>query len=129
MRAENIKELGRQGEIIAANYLRKNGYEILTMNFKNDLGYRRGELDIVARDASTKEVVFVEVKTLKKNYYSGNPEKAITRQKYQKLAKIISNYINRNKLNASAYRLDAISVEFDLKERKATLKHLKHIYY
>lgn len=126
---DNTSKLGKQGELIAANYLRKNGYEILSMNFANELGYRRGELDIVAKDSETMEIVFVEVKALKINFYSSNPEKAITRQKYQKLMKIISSYINRNRLNNCEYRLDAISVEFDLGKRKASLKHLKHIYY
>jgi putative endonuclease len=124
-----IKELGRQGEIVAANYLKQNGYEILTMNFENALGYKRGELDIVAKDLGTKEIVFVEVKTLKNTYYSSDPESAITRQKYQRLGKIISSYINYYKLNDCEYRLDAISVIFDPEKRKASLKHLKHIYY
>jgi len=125
----DIKEIGKKGELIAANYLQKNGYEILDMNFANDLGYKRGELDIVAKDLKTKEIVFVEVKALQKKAYISNPEKAITRQKYKKLSKIISNYINRNELGGCDYRLDAISIEFDLAKRKASLKHLKHIYY
>jgi putative endonuclease len=125
----DIKDLGKKGELIAANYLQKNGYDILTMNFANELGYRRGELDIVAKDLKSEEIVFVEVKALQKKTYSVNPEKAISRQKYQKLSKIISNYINRNKIYDCAYRLDAISIEFDLAKRKASLRHLKHIYY
>jgi len=123
-----ISNIGKQGEIIAANYLRKNGYEILSMNFANDLGYRRGELDIVAKDSKTGEVVFVEVKSQKKNIYSRDPEQAITRQKYFRLSRIISNYLNKNKLQDSEYRLDAVSVEIDPEKRKASLKHLKHIY-
>ena len=99
------------------------------MNFANEVGYRRGEIDIVAEDSQTKEVVFVEVKSRKKNRYCRDPFGSITRTKYFRLKRIISNYLNRNKFTNSEYRLDAIAVEFDLECSKAKLKHLKHIYY
>ena len=66
MDREQNKKIGRTGEIIAANYLNRNGYRILDMNFENRLGYRIGELDIVAREESTGEIAFVEVKTRQK---------------------------------------------------------------
>ena len=74
MEIDSSKNIGKQGEIIAANYLQKNGYEILSMNFANDLGYRRGELDIVAKDPATEEIVFVEVKSRKKSFHSSDPD-------------------------------------------------------
>jgi len=120
--------IGKQGEIIAANYLQKNGYEIVSMNFANDLGYRRGELDIVAKDSKTGEIVFVEVKSRQKSFYTTDPAQAITKQKYFRLSRIISNYLNRNNLSEADYRLDAIAIEIDAEKRKASLKHLKHIY-
>ena len=48
---------GREGEERAARYLREAGYEVLERNFRT----RRGEIDIVARNAE--RVVFVEVKS------------------------------------------------------------------
>jgi len=47
---------GNRGEIIAQNFLKKSGYEILTTNFACKLG----EIDIIARTKKT--LVFVEVK-------------------------------------------------------------------
>ncbi len=125
----SISEVGKTGEAIAANYLVKSGYEILDMNFSNELGYRRGEIDIVAKDSKNDELVFVEVKTRRQGLHSANPELAITKPKYRKLLKVISGYINKNNLHDRNWRLDAIAIEMDLYSKKAKLKHIKYIYY
>jgi putative endonuclease len=123
-------ETGKLGELIAANYLRENGYKILGANFFNSLGYRRGEIDIIAKDPQTGEIAFVEVKARKyKKAQSSNPESAITRSKYHKLSRIISSYLRKNNLEASDYRLDAITVILDTSAKKAQLRHLRNIYY
>ena len=124
------REIGIAGENIAANYLQKNGYEILETNFQNNLGYRVGELDIIAREKETGEIAFVEVKTRKKGSWgSSNPELAITRTKYKKLTRIIGRYLRKNNLEDVPHRLDAIAIEMDVEIRKANLRHLKYIYY
>jgi putative endonuclease len=129
--ADNPKiNIGKMGEIIAANYLKSHGYRIDTTNFSNEIGYRIGELDIVARDTESNEIVFIEVKTRRKTAIGSlNPESAIDRSKYRKLTRIIGSYLRRNKLEDCDFRLDAISVELDMKSQKASLKHLKYIYY
>jgi putative endonuclease len=122
--------IGKTGETVAANYLIKNGYSILEMNFQNNRGYRMGEIDIVAKDRETEEIVFAEVKTRQSGRnYSDHAELAINRSKYRKLSKIIFNYLRRNNMMDNDYRLDAISIEMDIKTRRAKLKHLKYIYY
>jgi putative endonuclease len=127
---QSIKNIGEIGEAIAAGYLKKNGYEILETNFQNTQGYRVGELDIVAREKKSNEIVFAEVKTRHKGGRdSANPELAITRAKYQKLFRIIGRYLRQKKLEDAPHRLDAIAVELDTDSRKAKLKHLKYIYY
>ena len=123
------KEIGNLGERIAANYFLARGCEILEMNFENHFGYRVGELDIIVRDLKTNEIIFAEVKTRQKGTSnSSSPEIAISRGKYRKLSKIISNYLRRKNLLDQNYRLDAIAIELDMKTRKASLKHLKYIY-
>lgn len=127
---ESKKEIGKTGETVAANYLKNIGYEILEVNFENNIGYRIGEIDVIAIDKQSREIVFVEIKTRQKGKrYSSEGELAINRSKYRKLSKIISNYLRRNNLIDSNYRLDAISVELDMRKRKANLRHLKYIYY
>jgi len=124
------KEIGRLGEQIAANYFLACGCEILEMNFENKLGYRMGEIDIITRDPKKNEIIFVEVKTRQKGTSNSTaPELAINRAKYRKLSKIISAYLRKNNLLDSNYRLDAIAIELDIQSRKASLKHLKYIYY
>ena len=124
------KEIGNLGERIAANYFLARGCEILEMNFENKFGYRLGELDVVARDLKTNEIIFAEVKTRKKGTSnSESPELAISRAKYRKLSRIISNYLRKNNMLACDYRLDAIAIELDMQTRKASLRHLKCIYY
>jgi len=124
------KEIGALGERIAANYFRARGWEILEMNFANHFGYRVGELDVIARDSKTNEIIFAEVKTRTKGTTnSESPELAISRAKYRKLSKIISTYLRKNNLLDCAHRLDAIAIEMDMGTRKANLRHLKYIYY
>jgi putative endonuclease len=126
----NISELGKTGEIIAANYLERNGYEILETNFQNKIGYRVGEIDIIACEKRTGEIAFVEVKTRQKGSRdSENPELAITRAKYKKLTRIIERYLRQNNLEDTPHRLDAIAIEIDTETKKARLRHLKYIYY
>lgn len=130
MEIDDQINIGKTGEMIAANYLLKKGYSILEMNFQNNLGYRMGEIDIVAKDRETEEIVFAEVKTRKSGgEYSGNAELAIDRSKYRKLSKIINNYLKRRDLMNFNFRLDAVSIEMNTKTRRAKLKHLKYIYY
>jgi putative endonuclease len=50
--------LGKRGENLACQFLRKNGYKILYRNFRGRTG---GEIDVVCREGDT--LVFVEVKT------------------------------------------------------------------
>ena len=124
------KEIGNLGERIAANYFKARGCEILEMNFENKRGYRLGELDVVARDLKNNEIIFAEVKTRQKGTSnSETPELAITPGKYRKLSRIISNYLRKNNLLDCNYRLDAIAIELDMQTRKASLRHLKCIYY
>ena len=124
------KQIGNLGEKIAANYFLALGCKILEMNFENKFGYRVGELDLVARDTKNNEIIFAEVKTrIKGTSHSESPELAISRTKYRKLSKIISAYLRKNNLLDCDYRLDAIAIELDMKTRKASLKHLRCIYY
>ena len=47
---------GKLGELAAGRYLRENGYEIITANYR----CRLGEIDIIAKQ--NKYICFVEVK-------------------------------------------------------------------
>ena len=130
MNSDLEKDIGKMGETIAANYLAKNGYRIEAANFSNEIGYRVGEIDIVARDPESGETVFFEVKTRQKKRSAYLiPELSINRSKYRKLSRIIGRFLRQNGMEDTPHRIDAIAIEADLKTRKATLRHLKYIYY
>jgi putative endonuclease len=120
--------IGYLGETIASNYLINNDYRILKRNFCNIHGRRLGELDIVATDPTTDEIVFVEVKSLKNNGCMTDPRENITRDKITKLEKIIAHFLKVYDLIGSPFRLDGIFVILDIKSKSADLKHIKNIF-
>jgi putative endonuclease len=120
---------GKTGEQIASDFLQTNGYLILDRNFTNDSGRRLGEIDIIAEDKESKELVFVEVKTRDFQKYKDTlPEENITYNKLQKLSKIANSYLYKNNLRERNYRFDAISVWLDFETRKAKVKHIKNMF-
>ena len=61
---------GLWGEIYAARFMRENGYEIITANYR----CRLGEIDIIAKKDGF--LVFTEVKTRSPGARSGRQRKA-----------------------------------------------------
>jgi putative endonuclease len=73
--------LGKRGENLACQFLRKNGYKILYRNFRGRTG---GEIDVVCRDRDT--LVFVEVKTRSGENF-GRPFEAINRDQRKRITR------------------------------------------
>ena len=73
--------LGKRGENLACQFLRKNGYKILYRNFRGRTG---GEIDVVCRDRDT--LVFVEVKTRTREDF-GRPLDAVDRDKRKRISR------------------------------------------
>lgn len=98
--------LGAFGESWAVGHLTRLGYEIVERNVR----YRRGEIDIVARQGA--DWVFVEVKTRRTQAY-GSPEESITSSRYRRLASAVAEYVQEHGLEEAAYRIDLVSVCVD----------------
>lgn len=96
------KALGKQGEEIAARYLKKLGYRVLMLNAR----LAGCEVDIVARQG--REVVFVEVKTRTSSTF-GYPEEAINAQKLAHIERAAHAWLLKH--GEKPWRVDAISVE------------------
>ena len=79
-------ETGKQGEAEAARYLREQGYEIMSRNFR----YSHAEIDLVAKKG--KLLVFAEVKT-RTNLSFGNPEEFVSYTKAKLVMKAAEHYI------------------------------------
>ncbi len=112
-------ELGKYGEIIAANYLSNKGYEILEQNWV----FEKLELDIIARYEG--KIVVVEVKT-RENNYLGEPWEAVTLAKQKKIIKTANEYVIINALDEEV-QFDVISIIHNQKETK--IEHLQEAFY
>ena len=119
------KELGTQGERIAASYLAEHGYRILDMNWRCNAG----EVDIVAtmdepEEELRRSVVLVEVKTRlalgdEADYM---PELAVDPQKKSRYRMLGLLYlVQHNEIDS--VRVDVVAVNI-VGERNAKLRHL-----
>jgi len=93
----------RAAEDAAAQFLRRQGYQIAQRNYAT----RFGEIDIVAVDAGM--VVFVEVKSRSSAEY-GPPEAAVDRRKQAKLRRIAQAFLERHHLTDSPCRFDVVAL-------------------
>ena len=101
----NKVELGRQGEELAAQALRANGYRILERNVRS----RMGEIDLVAQDGRT--LCFVEIRA-KKSLRFGWPEESVGRLKKMRLVRLAQWYLQRYRLSGVPIRFDVVSIFF-----------------
>lgn len=112
-------ELGKAGEDIAAEYLRKKAYRILERNWK----FGKNEIDIIARDGQF--LVVVEVKTRHSNYFA-EPEMAVTRDKQRILVRSANAYVRYKRLNLEV-RFDVIAII--LSEEGEQINHIPDAFY
>jgi putative endonuclease len=122
MEERNDKALGRLGESLAANYLRRKGYRILGRNYKSKIG----ELDLIA--AKDQTLVFVEVKTRTGNTVA-EPYEAVDWKKRRKLLKLADGYLAFGGISnlRSVFedtRIDVISI---LMSKDGRIRNLEHI--
>ena len=108
---------GRLGEQLAADYLKRNDYDIIDRNF----GTRFGEIDIIAKQKNT--IIFVEVKTRSGDRF-GTPEEAITKDKQKKLRSMAEYFLLNKKPVYENWQIDVIGIE--LCGSRAKLRHLKN---
>lgn len=98
------KSTGREGEEIAAAYLRKAGYRLLERNYR----CRFGEIDIVAEVGRT--IVFAEVKCRRTGAY-GDPQLAVGLPKQKKLSLTALHYLNERHIADRCARFDVVAVK------------------
>ena len=97
------KPLGDRGERLAAEYLERAGWTILSRNFR--LGHR--EVDLVARRGEV--VAFVEVKTRAGLGY-GHPLEAVTAKKRREIQLVARCWVDRHGRPDDVYRFDAVAI-------------------
>ncbi|HEU4495618.1 MAG TPA: YraN family protein [Flavobacterium sp.] len=112
-------DLGKLGEELAADYLKKEGYDILETNWV----FQKAELDIIAKKDGI--LAAVEVKT-RSSLEFGLPQDFVKPKKIQLLVKAINEYVIKNELDASV-RFDIISIYKEDKEFK--IEHFIDAFY
>ena len=111
--------LGKKGEDLAADFLIKNGYEILERNWRTG----RDEIDIIARKDNL--LIIAEVKTRSTNYF-GEPEESVTTKKQMFLIRATDKYVNENEID-DQIRYDIISII--LKPGYHSINHIEDAFY
>lgn len=95
--------LGKLGENLACDALRRQGYAILARGYRT----RVGEIDIVAADGQT--IVFVEVKT-RRDTRCGAPAEAVTWLKQRRIITMARHYLAVHRWHERPVRFDVVSV-------------------
>lgn len=112
------KELGQEGEQIAANYLQKKGWQIHVMNYRHS----RSEIDVIA--SINDLLIFVEVKA-RTNTSFGLPEDFVDEKKAQNIIKGAEHYITENDWKGNI-RFDIISI---IKKDTMEIEHIEDAFY
>jgi len=106
-----VKGIGKKGEGVAVEFLKKKGYQILDRNcvFKILGTFQKGELDIVAKKGDV--FCFVEVKTLKDPKVEILPEEKVNFSKRKKLILSAQSWLIKNKIPLDCkWQIDVISI-------------------
>ncbi len=122
------KEVGRLGEEIAAQFLKKKGFKILERNYWKPWG----EIDIIAEKGNS--VRFVEVKAVSReslpnvsrDMSSYRPEEQVHPAKLRKVARTAELYM-AEKGDERDFQIDVVGVFLDMKTRKARCRLFEQV--
>lgn len=114
-------DIGQVGEEIAAKLLVRNGYRVITRNYKKSVG----EIDIIAyRD---KTIHFVEVKCFSREIVDLRPEDNVHDLKIEKIGKTAEIFMHEYDVSDFSVQIDMIAVVLDIPVRRAYCKMLSNI--
>jgi putative endonuclease len=115
------RRLGDRGEQLAAEHLRRRGFEILERNYRT----RWGELDLIAFDGGT--LVFCEVKTRRRAGAAPVPFEAVHAGKQGRVRRMAARWLSErtDRPRAALLRFDAIGVVLDARHELVSLEHLE----
>jgi putative endonuclease len=100
---ETVQQIGAYGERVAAAFLRRHGYRVLTRNYRTT----RGEIDLICRCQNV--LVFVEVRSRAGEEF-GRPGETIDTAKQESLRNAARRYLELLGREDLHYRFDAVEV-------------------
>ncbi len=113
------QRFGQKAEAMAARFLKRRGYKIITRNHRT----RSGEIDIIAREGET--LVFVEVKARTSSRY-GSAKAAVTPHKQRQVAKVALGYLKMTDQSHVKARFDVVTVT--RREGKHTIDLIRNAF-
>ena len=130
--------LGARGEQAAARLLRRKGLRIIAVNESD----RAGEIDLIAIDRKTRTIIFVEVKTLRRQPPSGirggessadasqdHPADRVDERKQRRITQAALRFLKRRGLLGSACRFDVVAVWWpEDTADPAYIQHIEHAF-
>jgi putative endonuclease len=111
--------LGKKGEELAVEHLKKKGFRILFQNWKCG----QNEIDIIAENQDC--IVFAEVKTRNSDFLM-HPVTAVNRQKQRSIMWAAEGYIKRFNVNKES-RFDVITVIQN--SDNFEIEHIENAFY
>lgn len=93
---------GNQGEGLAADFLQKNGYEIIARNYR----HKHSEIDLIVKKNNV--LVFVEVKSRSSTQF-GDPEMFVDNKKANKIFEGADEFIHTSNWQSNI-RFDIVSI-------------------
>lgn len=118
----NSYELGLKGEELAIERLRADGVQVLETRWKS----HHYELDIIAFDPVSGEMVFVEVKTRASGTW-GRPEDAVDQRKIMNTVRAANHYLCLHHIDQPA-RFDVFAIVLP-SEGKPRIDYYKDAFY
>ncbi|HEU4788832.1 MAG TPA: YraN family protein [Flavobacterium sp.] len=112
-------ELGKLGEDLAVDYLKKNGYTILDTNWT----FQKAEIDIIAKIDNI--LAIIEVKT-RSSLEFGLPQDFVKPKKIQLLVKAVDAYVIEKDLDLNV-RFDIIAIH--KKGKSFAIEHLIDAFF
>ena len=126
--------IGQRGEQAAAIYLRRKGLRIIAVNESD----HAGEIDLIAIDRKTRSIIFIEVKTLRRQPPAsvvGDPSSTGSNQdhpadrvdghKQRRITQAALRFLKRRGLLGHACRFDVVAVWWP--DDSAGPAHVQHI--
>ncbi len=96
--------LGQKGEALTVDYLRNQGYTVLSTNYRT----KRGEVDIIAKKGEV--IAFVEVKTRLKKYFPIS--QVVTTTKQRRIALAALDFALKHHLMQQVLRFDVATIQY-----------------
>ena len=120
MTVNNAKQvLGKEGERVAEQFLKRKGYVVVERNYR----CHGGELDLIVLDRRV--VVFVEVKT-RTGHGFGSPFEAVEARKQQRMIRAAQFFLSQKRLHQRDARFDVVGVSWP--GREPVVEHIENAF-